>query len=223
MSLTLLNDHVLLPHRPNWKTDPQWSRAWQTQVAAGVTGAESRTAVRVAPRLTLKWLVSPQDLQEQSQLDDRIRFALKSGQACTPYWGRGQASQELFTFQIFVDESWPWAVGDYFFVMSPTARTWQVATVNYLDLRAPGLLELQPPTPFDEVYPKGTLIWPLLFGELQAPEMPAVTSHHSDVLLELRELAAPASAAVVGAYTPPDPGTNLAIPAMTIGSTFLVR
>jgi hypothetical protein len=211
MAVELLNDHVLLPHRPNWKTDPQWSRTWETKVAAGVTGAESRTAVRALPRHSLKYQVSVLDLQEQAMLDDRVRAALKSGRVCTPFWGRGQQPTAAFQTEVIVDNTWPWGVGDYVFTMN-VHREWEVQPIDEINDLGGGQFELLFAPGFDVEHPVRQLVWPILYGELISPDLNALTSWHGELLLEIRELAAPASADVVGDYTPPDPEVDLAIP-----------
>jgi hypothetical protein len=218
MPVTLINSHVLIPDSPNWRTEPAWSRAWQTQVAGGVTGAESRTAVRMAPRVSLRWTVMSLTLQDHWQLDDRIRAALKLGLACAPYWGRGiklalDLTADLCTL---TSDLWPWAEDDYIFLLDAFGL-WEVRQIIAV---AGAVLTLD-----DDVartYTAPLLVWPLLYGELKA-DMSALTSWHADVPLELREYSAPESAVVVGDYTPPDPDEDLAIPEMAVGSTFVVR
>jgi hypothetical protein len=222
MPVILLNDHVLLPHRPNWATDVQWSRAWETKIAPAVTGAESRRAVRAHPRHSLKYSVSVMDLQEQAQLDDRLRAALKSGRVCTPFWGRGQPPTAAFQTEAIVPNLWPWAVGDYVFTMN-VHREWEVQPIDEINDLGGGQLELLFAPGFDVEHPVRQLVWPVLYGELAAPDLSALTSWHGELAIEVRELAAPASADVVGDYTPPDPDLDLAIPDQEIGVSNDVR
>ena len=222
MSAELINDHVILPHAPNWSSAPAWSRRWQTAVADGVTGAESRSALRVVPRTSLKWVISPAEQNESALLVPRLRAALKSGRACAPYWGRGCA---IITFEttssVRLATAWPWAVGEYIFFMDAW-RSWECRLVIDVEDAGSGQPLVWCATPLTGNYAAAKLAWPMLFGEISAPDLEAVTAHHADVQIELREKSAPASATVVGAYTPPV-GGSLAIPAMAVGTTFIVR
>src|SRR5436190_1502696 len=87
--VTLVNDHVLFPNPADWASPPDWSRQWHNEIGTAVSGAESRHALRVQPRITLGFTITPRDVVEQGEFDDRIRAALKAGLACAPYHGRG--------------------------------------------------------------------------------------------------------------------------------------
>src|SRR6187431_2264601 len=84
----IIDGHVLIPHRANWREQPDWQRAWRTEIGGGLVGHEARIAPRVAPRIRLSWTISARDLQDRALLEARLIAARKSGKACAPYWGR---------------------------------------------------------------------------------------------------------------------------------------
>jgi hypothetical protein len=200
MALELINNFVLLPHAPNWSDPPAWSRAWQTGVAEAVTGDESRAALRGQPRISLTWLISTRTPEEETQLDDRLRAAKKSGKACAPYWGRGDLLTAAVTAEAvhLEDMLFDWRIGDWIFLLSDQSsvtgdQLWEVGQVaaivgNVLTLAAP----------VGRTYVAGLLAWPLLFGKFTAQDLGADTNWHGSVKATLQELVSRDSA-VVGA------------------------
>lgn len=192
MSVELVNGHVLLPHPANWATAPEWSRRWESVIADGVTGPESRNALRVLPRAKLSWSVSPKDNVEQNQLDDRMRQAAKSGLACAPYWGRSaQLAAAVTSVTVTVVATvWPWAVGDFVFLLD-AARNHDVRTISAV---AGNVLTIS--APVSRTYAAGRPVWPLMFGKFVPQDVTALTSQRGEARLEISELAAPANATV---------------------------
>lgn len=220
MSLTVVNDHVLFPHRANWATDPEWTRTWQSKITTGLKGPESRSAMRATPRVSLKWEPSIRNLQEQNQLDDRIRAALKSGKACCPFWGRASLLQLACTSTTATLQStpWPWAIGDSIFFLDQATREWNVRSLTNV---SGSVLTLN--TAVSRTWLANTPVWPLLFGKLDEATMAAETNHFSRCPIAIVETSPAGAGETVGEYTPPDPDPDLGIGDMEIGDSFLVR
>lgn len=186
MSVTLVNSHVLLPDAPNWRERPEWTRAWQTEIADGVTGAEQRGAMRQVPRIGLSYTVTPLDAQAQNQFEDRVRAALKLGLAAVPYWGRGTplASAASGTSASLASPYFPFAVGDYVLLLdlsdpaAPVFETRQLTSVG-ATIGWSGALT--------NTYPAGAFVYRLLFGTLKAQDLGAITNHRGEARLEFRE------------------------------------
>ncbi|HMJ90858.1 MAG TPA: hypothetical protein VK530_13640 [Candidatus Acidoferrum sp.] len=220
MPVEFINDHVLFPERPNWAFDPEWSRAWQTQVSTGLEGPESRAGMRAIARVTLKWTPSIRNLQERSQLDDRVRAALLSGKACCAYWGRGSklsldCSADAVTLQA---TPWTFAEGDWIFFLDQATREYNVRQITDVT----GLV-LTLDDAVDRTFLAHTMVWPLLFGRLAEDAMDAETNHHGNFTIAITETNPAGAGTPIGDYTPPDPEDLVAIPDMEIGDSFVVR
>lgn len=220
MAVELINDHVLFPQRANWAVDPEWSRAWETQVTNGLKGPESRTGLRAVPRVTLKWVPSIKNLQQLAQLDDQVRAALKSGKACCPYWGRASRLSLDCTAAAATLQAtpWPWEVNDWIFFLDQDTREFNVRQVTNV---AGLVLTLQ--AAVTRTFRANTLVWPLLFGKLTQATLAAETSRHGAYPIAITENTPAAAIEPVGEYTPPDPNPDLGIPDMEIGTSFIVR
>lgn len=217
MSVTIINNHVLLPHRANWTTDPEWTRTWQTDVATAVTGPEARSALRAHARIGLQYKISPKDLEERAQLEARVIAALKSGFCAIPYFGRASnlALDVTANLVTLTELTWPWAVDDWLLLMDEH-REWDCRQIIAIDG-----LELTLDDNVARTYADGLPFWPLLYGKIGEESMQAITSHHGDIPINFSEHVSPASTQV-GDYTPPVGGDE-AIPDMEIGTTFEVR
>ena len=89
MPVTTYNDAVVIPHAPDWRSPPEWSRSWDTRVESAVSGSESRIGLRLKPREKIRFRVVPLDLAERLALAERLKAAVKTGLAIVPHWGRG--------------------------------------------------------------------------------------------------------------------------------------
>jgi hypothetical protein len=211
--IEIVDGHVLIPHRANWKEQPDWQRAWRTEIGGGLVGHEARIAPRVAPRIRLSWTISARDLQDRALLEARLIAAKKSGKACTPYWGRSCVLATDVTGKTVTLEAtpWKWVIGDRIFLMDAAGNfdVRQVASV------AANTLTLSHAV--SRTYAAGLQVWPMLFGRLIADEMSAETSHRGHIRCSLQETVASPSKAVVGIFA-----TGTGIGFMRIGSTFVV-
>lgn len=212
--IDIIDGHVLIPHRANWGEQPDWQRAWRTEIGGGLVGHESRIAPRVAPRIRLSWTISARELQDRALLEARLIAARKRGKACTPYWGRScvlaTAVAANSTTVTIEPTPWTWTKGDWMFLMDAAGD---------FDVRQ--ILNDGPVTqtltqPVSRTYAAGLQVWPMLFGRLIAEELPAETSHRGHIRCSLQENVAPASVAI-GTFA-----TGTGIGWMRIGSTFVV-
>ena len=132
MSVQLVNGSVILPARPNWRDPVTWKRSWQTTIAGALQGQEDRRALRRIPRVMLNWLVTTLSAEESAILETRIQAALKSGLACTGYWGHAAeiASDVSGTSAAIQPGSWPWTAGDYILFINPDTATFDAIKVD---------------------------------------------------------------------------------------------
>jgi hypothetical protein len=201
MSAETINNHVLIPNRPNWMFKPRWSRTWQTAVTSAVVGKESRYALRANARVTLRYLITTKGIVATQELHDRLRAAVKSGLGCTPYYGRGAALVDAVAAgasEVTVTEGWDWQAGDYFFSGTEDGFDAKLVTAAVLDA---GVWTLTLDEPLDVDHAEQAPVWPLLFGKLTAPSLPALTPRVGDVQVTISELTS-ARAAQLGEVVP---------------------
>lgn len=189
MSIELVNDYVLISGQPNWRTQVTCSRQWETEVAAIVTGAEDRGAMRETPRLRLQFEPLLLTVTQQAQHDAAVIAAMRSGKAAVPYWGRASdlASDASGTSATIATNSWPWQVNDYAFFLDATDLENPVYCVRQITGKTGLVLTLDSALP--QTFKAGALIWPLLFGKLSIDDQAALTSHRAPGRLTLEEAA----------------------------------
>lgn len=217
--VVLVNNHVLFPNAANWKHRPEWSRQWENEIGTAVTGAETRNALRTQPRITLAFTITPRSVVEQTEFDDRIRAASKSGFACAPYHGRGAILNDdawATDVSITVKAGRTWTVGDYLFLRAAD-ESYEVRLLTAVNLAA-GIWTLEFADELTGDHRAGSFAWPLIFGEFKPAEMAARSPRTGPARITIRELISPATAAL-GAVVPPV-GTGIGY--MKIGSTFEV-
>ncbi|HWY74821.1 MAG TPA: hypothetical protein VN281_04355 [Verrucomicrobiae bacterium] len=214
----LVNGSVLFAHRADWQTPPTWQRTWSTGITESILGNEARAATRQNARISLTWTVAPRTLQEQSELDDRIRAALKSGNACTPYHGRGSPiSADVTNVTVnLADATWPWAIGDYIFLQDD-AMNWDVRQLTNV---TGGGATLTLGAAVSRTYPvaNGLYVFPLLFGKLSVKDVSLITNWHGEVSLTLQELTSRDAAQLGGNVNHSGAGIGW----MTVGTTNIV-
>jgi len=213
MSVETVNGHVLFPHEANYGEAPRIERWWETEVADSEFGQESRFGLRAVPRKVLQWTVTAKDLQEQSQLADRILTAMRSSLACAPHWGRGSELVNRVTAATVTIETslWPWAADDYLIFIDEDGD-YEVAQI----LTAVGTtitLTQSVSSPHAGVY-----IWPLIFGRFSIDGYSLLTSRQGQATITIAELTSPESE-TVGTASPEIDG----IGGWIIGDTFIVE
>ncbi len=124
MSVELVNDCVVIPHRVDWANKVTHTRVWSTKVAEGITGAEDRAQLKTQPIRALDCEILAMDLQPRVELEERLLVAMQKGRAAVPLWSRPSelAAQAGKTSVSLVNRVWPWRPGDYAIFMSPRGR-----------------------------------------------------------------------------------------------------
>jgi hypothetical protein len=217
--LPTLNGFTLLPFPANWSSPPAWQRAWENEVAAAVTGDESRQALRVNPRNQLSFLLTPWTTWELAMLDDLVNQAKKSGTACAPFHGRSSVLQDDCSANeaVLQDNVWGFAAGDYVFFCNlqayPVALLWDCIQITAVDGATLSLA-----SNVSQTYLAQSLVWPVLYGEFTCKDMSIPGAQRGSVQATIRELSSPASAATV--YGPGEGPAVSGIGIMQIGSTF---
>jgi hypothetical protein len=128
MSVEKINDCVLIPHHSDWSEKFQWSRKWDTQIAAGVTSAEDRSQATPTSYQKISYKTLAISLQERARLTARVLEALKTGRACGPFWARQSITTGgtlglgvPFGFGLTLENPyWKWQAGDYVFFTTQT-------------------------------------------------------------------------------------------------------
>lgn len=220
MGVETVNDHVLFPEPADWADAPDWQREWQNVIAEAVTGAESRNALRIKPRISLSFKVTPCSLVEQTEFDDRIRQAKKNGLACSPYHGRGCVLQEATmgaTDTVLVDDRFPWRAGDVAFFRNQ-AGFYEYRTVETAALDA-GIWTLELDEELTGIYPANSFVWLLLFGKFSTADMSVLSPKTGPARITIQELISSRSEQV-GEVTP---AVGDGIGFWKIGDTFEVQ
>ena len=193
MSVSLINNHVLIPAMPCWSDKIRWSRKWQTQIAGGVTGVESRQALRQIPRQTLSYLAFPRTQAEKAVLIQQIRTAMKTGYAVVPLWPRADtisATSSGTTLNVSL-EVWPWAEGDKIFI--GTNDDFEISTVS----KSSGTtITLQ--SSLGKSWAAGTMVYPLFFGKPTVDELDLISPVPGKIKITVSEIVG--SFKVVVAY-----------------------
>lgn len=191
MSVSTLNDHVIFPHRPDWRERVGWSRTWATIVRETVGGTEERVATRPRGRIKLSFTVNPIDDIEGHLATDRLRAIAASGRAVVPYWGRGLllplgATAGATVVDIAREPAWEWDNEDPVFLIDPSPRgfaTWEIATLD----RFKGDLKVRFSDPLANSYPAGTRLFPLIFGRAKGGDVELLDDHHRAFAFEIEE------------------------------------
>jgi hypothetical protein len=179
MTVTLINDFVLLSHAADWRQLPECKRIWESSTIEGLTGAEVRQAMRDVARRQLTYAITAASLPERVRLEARLDAAKLSGLACAPLWGRGcvladpaNAGDNSITL---ASTGWTWQTGDYVILLAGDltfdVQEVGVVAMGGLGLALGGVLTYN--------WPAGTSCWPLLFGTLTADKAGALTGRES--------------------------------------------
>ena len=184
---------MLIPAMPCWSDKIRWSRKWQTQIAGGVTGTESRRALRQTPRQTLSYLAFPRTQADKAILIQQIRAAVKTGYAVVPLWPRADtisATSSGTTLNVTL-EVWPWAEDDKVFI--GTHDDYEVGTVANA---AGATIALK--TSLSKSWAAGTMIYPLFYGKPTVDELDLISPIAGKIKISVSEIVG--SFKVVVAY-----------------------
>jgi hypothetical protein len=215
--MTIIEGHILFPHRANWDTAPETTREWETNISTALPGGEQRQGMRVLPRRSLSFSLLVRTLEERARLDARIDAAKKSALACAPYFGRGSelgvaAVAGDHTLTLRAPVGWNWSAGDFAFLLGEDDTVFDCMQVSSLD----GLV-LHLDTLPENDWPMGALVWPLFFGKFSVDDLPLASSHHEIAPLTITQTEAERNASV-GVVAAPAIG----IGAWIIEETFVV-
>lgn len=215
--ITLVNNHVLLPHAADWSEEPETKRVWQTETSEALPGSETRQALRAVARRGLSFSFTAHSQEERSRFDARWDAAQVSGLACAPFFGRGStlaadaaAGDSAVTVEL--PGAWAWQAGDYVALVNSDTMFDAVKVTGV----AAGVLTLE--TPLDNDWPEGWTAWPLIFGMLTSDKATVLTSWHESLRLTINQLVAERSIQL-GAVVPPA-GTGIGV--WNVNSTFTV-
>lgn len=198
---------VILPHVPNGKTVHR-RRIWRTNIDDTAEGGEQRVALRLIPRLGLKFTVEPWNLEESRTLLARLDAVSRLGYAAVPFFGRGLrigVATSGTTITLLQAKSWVFTSGDPILLRMPGPESfelWEIATVTgstSTTLTISGALARS--------YPVGAFLWPLMLGKVNVGNSTLASNWHAPVELDfeaqvLPELVIPDLCAVtLGTYT----------------------
>ena len=211
--------HTFLPNKANWSTSPKYARQYVTEIASGMTGAESRSSAWVWPRVTLKYLLTTMNLQDNEQTAALVREGAMSGLACCPAWGWGQvvAGASGTTVTLTDDGGWVWVAGDWVFLRNANEQ-WDVARVGTASLGG-GIWTLTLDVGLARSYAAGLLAWPVFFGQPKFDATAVQTNEWMDAPVSISEIH-PRAAGTAG--VPSVVTSSLGIGAMAVGTSFAV-
>jgi len=184
--MTLIDDHVLLPHPPDWQAGVAIRQRWQTLVSGAVTGHEDRASAKPKALAKLRWTVLPLDHRPRVGLVAALLAASKSGLAVAPFWGRGarlatEASGDSVTLSASPDT---FRAEDrvFFSNLEPeNPDAWEVRTVQSF---SDNVLSL------DQALARSYsfFVWPLLFGRFRCLTGRWLNLTHVQIRLEIEQL-----------------------------------
>jgi hypothetical protein len=214
MTVTLINGFVLISHFPNWNYPPSAKRIWDSEIAMGLPGGETRQALRAVARRQVTFTVTAQSIQERVRLEARLDAAKLSGLACAPLHGRrsvlAQAANGGGNGLTLASTAWTWQAGDYAaLILNDT--TFDVIEVAAVDVT--GLI-LTLAGNLANSWAANALCWPVIFGTLTSDKAAAIDSEISQIKITIAELTSGRSAQI--GVTP---GAGVGVGAQRVGKT----
>ncbi|HVY72159.1 MAG TPA: hypothetical protein VHH73_19660 [Verrucomicrobiae bacterium] len=176
MSVTLVNNCVLIPNPPHWGSPLKWRRQWSSAVAPGVTGAEDRSSLRTKPLLRIEFTLLAATPSERALLEARLLAALRLGRAAVPFWARPTPVEppgaDINSLGMTTSGLWPWAAGDWvYFPPSPGVAE----EFRQLTAASPGIMAWT--DQLTASHREGTFAYPLLFGTPSVGDINAISNH----------------------------------------------
>lgn len=170
----------------------RWERRWETGLTRTAEGDEERESKRSVGLKSIRYTAQPVSLEETAQLLAAIKSSIdiRDGKACAPYWSRSSVlaadcSATTVTLEAGGSGSlvWDWAALEYIFLFDQELRLWEVRQVqsvlgNVLTLVGGAVAR---------TYKAGTLVWPLIFGELSVENAKSITNHRAQPLMRISE------------------------------------
>lgn len=169
----------------------RWERRWETGFARTGEGQEERESKRAVGLKTLRYTAQPITIEERAQLlaGIKICFESRAGRVCAPFWGRSSvlaADVAVGTGTIVLESNvWGFDQFDYVFLFDQEARLWEIRSVTAVvgaTLTLDGNVA--------RTYRAGTLVWPVIFGELSVENAKVMTNHHANPAIKISENSA---------------------------------
>lgn len=188
MNVTTYNDAVVIPHAPDWRSPPEWSRSWDTRIESAVTGSEARVGLRLKPREKIRFRLVPLDLAERLAMVARLKAASKAGLALAPHWGRGATLTVTATGASLavVTDTFKAQPGDLVFVQSGDIESWEAFEVAEVTVHRNRTLSLT--APLSRTYPAGARVFPTITGRITIGELEALEDWRQAVTVEVQQL-----------------------------------
>lgn len=166
-NITTIDGHILLPHQADWNTRPDLTRMWQGSVDSALSGAEDRSSVRPVAWMRFAYSVLAYNHVERGRFDDRMRAALKAGKMAVPFWGRGVPiayEADVGHEQLILTRSnHRFEAGKHAIIQSSSPPDFDTFDAVVIDSVEGEILHLS--AALANHYPRGTYVWPLLFGK----------------------------------------------------------
>ena len=187
-NVTLVSDHVLLPHQANWLTQPQLSRLWRSPVTQALTKSEDRLSVRQNSWLVLSYEVLPYNQIERARFDVRFKEGMKTGKLAVPFWGKGvRLAKDHHIGQTTLSLSRAnhgFTSGQRLLVQSSVPAEFDAWDVCLISTVASDVLTIA--TALTNEYKLGTRVWPLLYGTPKPESFQVINSTRSRYRVEVQ-------------------------------------
>lgn len=194
--MPIVADHNLLPHQADWMKLPTIQRIWRAGVDTDLSGNEDRLTVRGAAWLQLAYQVLPYNNTERLRLEARFKASLRDGHIAVPHWGRGIPITEVANqgaTALVLERSATWFVaGKYGLIQSRIPadfEEWDLILIQSVSGKT-----LNIASGLDFSYPRGTRVWPLLFGRPIPNQFNIMSRHRGryqiEVLFDQRQINA---------------------------------
>lgn len=188
MALATYSGDVVIPHRPDWRQRVAWSRAWDTSIESGLTGAEDRRAMRLKPRERIVFRVIPWNAEERIRLLERLKAGVKAGRVLVPNWGRGAtlAAGASGTSLAIASPAFTIHSGNPVFIGQPDIDGWELWDVAEVASAVGTTINLR--APLSRTYSAGTGIYPCVIGRLEIGELEALDDWRQSVEIAVLQL-----------------------------------
>lgn len=187
MSLTTVNGAILIPTPPDWSSQVSGSRRWEVRTSQALDGSEDRIGVRYNSLRSLQFTPKLMDQSERSRFMDRIRAAVKLGQAAVPYWGRGrELAADVSGTALQIDSgSAELAVGDYVLFLDWTTdpEDWDCIEISAKSSATNYTLD----SSVSRTYSATSYCWPILFGRIETNDADLLDDYRGKMQVRFME------------------------------------
>ena len=182
------------PFRANWDAArPQLTLTYDTAIEQALRGYEQRGQYRAHPRPRLSYSV---DVDGFGAVMNTLRTIFRvdhatahlpganegTGRVAVPMVGRESWLQSHTAGALTIDPTpWPWAVNDWLIVYDDATTSTVVAQVTAVAANVLTIGSLSAPLTSLMELGDGSMVAPLFFGRMEAPELDLQSSWHGDV------------------------------------------